>query len=95
MLSVCSFYDVPIGTTQEELVAEAGSPVAVRKFPDGSVEYKYIERFKVGARVINERHYFVLIQDGRVVSKRILEVSPSSFGYDSYQMQTTKKDENR
>ncbi len=95
MTSVCAFYDVPIGTTQEELFATAGDPIVTRRFNDGTIEYEYIERFKVGARILNERHYYVLVRDGVVVSKRMREVSPTPFGYDSYDMQTTQKnDEN-
>lgn len=93
VLDVCAFYDIPVGATPEELVAIAGRPVTIRRYPDGSIEYEYLERFKVGARVLNERHYFVLIQDGKVVSKRVTEVSPTPFGYDSYDMQTTQKED--
>lgn len=91
VLSVCGFYDVPVGATQEEMIAQAGDPVATRRFNDGTIEYEFIERFKVGARILTERHYFILVRDGVVISKRMIEVSPPPLGYDSFQMQTTQK----
>jgi hypothetical protein len=93
VLSVCGFYEVPIGATQEEMIAQSGDPVAIRRFDDGTIEYEFIERFKVGARILTERHYFILVRDGVVVSKRMKEISPTPFGYDSYEMQTTQKDQ--
>lgn len=92
-MSICSFYDVPIGASEEELMAQAGDPISVRKCSDGSIEYEYIERFKVGARTLNERHYYVLVKDGKVVSKKVKQTSPLPYGYDSYEMQTTHKDD--
>lgn len=92
VLSSCAFYDVPVGATQEELIEQAGDPIAIRQFPDGSIEYEYLERFKVGARILNERHYYILVRDGKVVSKRMQQISPTPFGYDSYEMQTTQKE---
>lgn len=91
--SICAFYDVPIGASQEELMCQAGEPISVRTCSDGSIEYEYIERFKVGGRILNERHYYVLVRDGVVVSKRVKQVSPTPFGYDSYEMQTTQKED--
>lgn len=91
-MSICTFYDVPIGASYEELMATAGDPISIRRCSDGSIEYEYIERFKVGARILNERHYYVLVMDGQVVSKRVKQTAPLPYGYDSYEMQTTQKD---
>jgi hypothetical protein len=93
VLNMNSFYDVPIGATQEEVIASVGKPVATHRKEDGSTEYEYVERFKVGERNINERHYFILIKDGKVVSKRVKQSSPLPYGFDSYEMQTTQNDD--
>lgn len=92
MMTRGAFYEVPIGSTPAEVVGIAGEPYAIHKRADGSVEYEYIERMKAGGRNLEERHYFLLIKDGKVVSKRVEESSPPPFIFDSYDMQTTSSD---
>ena len=85
-----AFFDIPLGSSQNEVVATAGEPYAIHKKEDGTEEYEYIERFKVGGRDTEERHYFLLIKDGKVVSKRVHQSSPPPYIFDSYEMQTTQ-----
>lgn len=91
-MSMNTFYDVPIGATQEEVISSIGKPVATHRKEDGSIEYEYVERFKAGGRNINERHYYILMKDGKVISKRVQQSSPLPYGFDSYEMQTTQND---
>lgn len=85
------FSDVPIGTTESEVVKSAGTPDMIRKCSDGSVEYEYVERIRAGNRDIETRYYIFTIQDDKVVSKKIKQSSPSPYEYDSFEMQTTKR----
>ena len=85
-----SFYEIPVGASPSEVVKTAGEPYAVHKKEDGAIEYEYIERFKVGGRYTEERHFFLLIKDGKVVSKRTTQTSPVPYTFDSYDMQTTQ-----
>lgn len=88
-----AFYEVPIGTSPLEVVAYLGEPYAIHKRADGTLEYEYIERIKIGARDAEERHYFILIKDGQVVSKRVKQSGPIPYylqNFDSYEMQTTQ-----
>jgi hypothetical protein len=87
-----AFYDIDLSTTTPQVIATLGKPYAIHKKADGSVEYEYIERIKIGARDAEERHYFILIKDGAVVSKRVKQSSPLPYGFDSYDMQTTQSD---
>lgn len=89
-MSLDAFQDVSIGTSAPDVVAALGKPYAVHKRPDGAVEYEYIERFQAGGRTINERHYYLLMKEGKVVSKRVSQGSPNPYGFDSYEMQTTQ-----
>ncbi len=89
-VSLNTFQDVSIGTSQPDVVTALGKPYAVHKKADGTIEYEYIERFQTGGRTINERHYFIIMKDGRVVSKRVSQSSPNPYGFDSYDMQTTQ-----
>ncbi len=90
IMTMNSFYEIPVGATQEDVVATAGKPYNVRKLEDGSLEYEYIERFKAAGRNINERHYFIVMKDGKVISKRVKQTSPLPYTFDSYEMQTTQ-----
>ena len=90
MMTMTSFYEIPVGASQEEVVSSAGKPYLVRTLDDGSVEYEYIERFKAGGRDINERRYFIVMKEGKVVSKRVEQISPLPYGFDSCDMQTTQ-----
>ncbi len=89
-MTMDAFYDVPVGSTQEEVVAALGKPVTTHRLNDGSVEYEYIERFKIGGRNVEERRYYILMRDGKVVSKRMKQSEPLPYGFDSYEMQTTQ-----
>lgn len=89
-LTMNSFYEIPVGASQEEVVRTAGKPYAIHTKEDGTVEYEYIERFKIGGRDANERHYYLVMKDGKVISKRVKQISPNPYGFDSYEMQTTQ-----
>ena len=85
-----AFYDIPVGATPADIVKTVGEPYSVHKQPDGTVEYEYIERIKVGYRDLQERRYYIILKDGAVVSKRVEQSSPLPYGFDSYDMQTTQ-----
>ena len=90
IVTMQSFYEIPVGASTSEVIAAAGEPYAIHKKEDGSMEYEYVERFKVGERYTEERHFFLLIKDGKVVSKRTKQTSPTPYTFDSYDMQTTQ-----
>lgn len=92
-MNMSAFYDVPVGASQEEVVAAFGKPVAIYRHEEGVVEYEYVERLTTGARTINETRYYILIKDGRVVSKSIKQAYPRPYGFDSYEMQTTHNED--
>jgi hypothetical protein len=92
-LTMTEFYDVPLGLSPSELVERIGEPYAVHRRDDGSLEYEYIERFKAGGRNIQDRHYFIIVKDGKVISKYVEQRNPWPYYleyFDSYDMQTTQ-----
>lgn len=89
-IASCAFFDVPIGATTNEVIQSVGKPYAIHHKEGGAVEYEYIERMKAANRTLEEKHYFLLIKDGKVVSKRVEQYSPPPYIFDSYEMQTTQ-----
>ena len=90
MTTMDSFYEIPIGSTSNEVVESIGKPYALHRREDGAGEYEHIERIKAGGRNLDEGHSFLLIKDGNVASKRVDQSSPSPYVFDSYEMQTTQ-----
>jgi hypothetical protein len=90
MVTMNAFYDIEISATAPQVIAVLGEPFAINDLCDGTVEYEYIERVKIGARDAEERRYFLVIKDGVVISKRVKQSSPLPYGFDSYEMQTTE-----
>jgi hypothetical protein len=90
VMTMNAFYDIPIGSSESELVATAGKPYSISRTDDGVVEYEYIERVKAGARDLEERRYVLVLKDGKVVSKYVKGSTPSPYLFDSYEMQTTQ-----
>ena len=93
VLTMDSFYDIPVGATKEEVMTQVGKPYSITKKEDGCEEFLFIERMKVGARVMQERRYIITIKDGVVVSKHFEQSSPPPTTFDSYEMQTTRNSE--
>ena len=89
-ITMDDFYQIDLSAPLSEVVELLGEPYAIHKRGDGAVEYEYIERIKIGARDAEERRYFILIKDGKVISKRVGQSSPLPYGFDSYEMQTTQ-----
>lgn len=89
MMTVDAFYGIPIGTSKEDVLAQAGGPATVEQKEDGTEEIVYIERVTAGARILQERRYIFTMKDGKVLSKRVEQSSPLPTTFDSYDMQTT------
>jgi hypothetical protein len=93
VLTMDTFYDIPVGATKDEVISKAGDPSTIRKKDDGTEEYEYVERMSAGARLLQERRYVIILKDGLVVSKRVDQSSPPPTTFDSYEMQTTHNGE--
>jgi outer membrane protein assembly factor BamE (lipoprotein component of BamABCDE complex) len=94
MMTMNTYHDVSIGSTQEEVIATMGKPISTKTLPDGSIQYEYVERIKVGGRNLEERRYHIILKDGKVVSKEMKYGEPPAYKFDSYEMQTTQADPN-
>lgn len=74
-----SFDDIQIGATYASVMECAGKPYATHCRKDGTKEYEYIERIKIGQQLVAENHYFIIVLDDQVVGKRFSETKPSIF----------------
>ena len=90
------FYEVPLGTTKEELVKKLGKPNYIKKIGDNEEEYVYTEKLNVETTTYEERRYYFTIKNGRVTSKNIKRdnVLPLD-DKNSYEMQTSENRENQ
>ncbi|MDE3055638.1 MAG: hypothetical protein KGI80_02960 [Verrucomicrobiota bacterium] len=90
VMTMNTFYDIPIGSSSWEVEEQVGKPYAVHRIDDCTEEYEYIERIRISAVEQEERHYFLIIKEGKVISKRVEGSSTPRRFYDSYDMQTTE-----
>ncbi len=89
VMTMSSYHDVPMGTSEAKLKEMVGSPYATEKLKDGKVQYEYVERISMGSQTVEERHYFFVLQNGQVVNKYMKSFSPPPYLENSYDMQTT------
>ncbi|MGD2168856.1 MAG: hypothetical protein PVI40_01280 [Chlamydiota bacterium] len=92
VMTMQAFYDIPTGTTVQELKQTAGRPYAIHK-KDEVEEYEYVERFQNGNRTILERHYFFIVKENQVIQKRVEQINPPPYSINSYDLQTTYSEE--
>jgi hypothetical protein len=90
VLTMSAFYEIPVGSSREEVIMQAGDPYSIQKKEDGSEELVYVERITAGARFLQQHRYIITIKNGIVISKRVERKSPSPNTFDSYEMQTTQ-----
>jgi hypothetical protein len=79
MMTRQTFADVDIGEPILQVEEKVGKPFAIRKNSDGTQEYEYIERISLGTEVVEEYHYYLVINNGQVVSKRLNQDRPPAF----------------
>lgn len=64
-------YDaINYGVTTETLIGKYGQPFQTTRYPDGLVEYHYIQRIPVRPDLVDEVHYYFTVRDDTIISKR-------------------------
>ena len=87
------FHEVSVGMSVKELKAKMGKPYSVKNLGDGYVEYKYIERLMAANRVLEERYYLFIVKNGRVTSKKQVDMNRPVYERNSYEMQTSSNED--
>lgn len=79
LMTYSDYSSVEIGVSIIKLETEIGKPYAIHTKKDGTKEYEYIERIDAGTNVVAENHYFLIIQDGKVVGKYMNRERPAAY----------------
>ena len=70
------FDNIELGTPISEVVKQYGDPVTLRNNKNGTQSYEYIERLPIGEQTVQENNYFVIVRNGKVVSKQYNQELP-------------------
>lgn len=88
-ITMDKYYDVQMGSSEQSLKKNLGKPYAVCQLSHDEAEYEYIERLSTGTDVLEERHYFFRIKNGRVKSSRMTTKVIPFYQRNSYDLQTS------
>lgn len=92
MMTMDCYCQISTGMSENELIEKVGEPYSRCRKPNGSVEYKYIERLNLGQLTVQERCYYIILSKDRVVNKRYSVETPPNYMKDSYFYQTARSD---
>lgn len=74
------YNDVQIGQPMNQYEERIGKPYKIRPLKDGNKEYEYIERIFMGDEVIEENHYFLVVNPhGQIEAKRTSQETPPAY----------------
>ena len=79
MMTRASFAEIQVGEPVADVIQKVGDPYTVNPQSDGTEEYEYIERIDLGTQTVEENRYFLVIKDGRVVSKSFNQQTPPAY----------------
>ena len=90
IMTAKDFSEVSIGMTEDELQKKFGKPYSINKIDNEEVEYIYNEKETIGrARVLQEKHYLIILKNGRVSSTNVRIFNRPIYERNSYEMQTS------
>lgn len=79
LMTYTDYDKVELGTSIAKLQSDIGKPYAIHSKEGGSEEYEYIERIDTGNNIVAENHYFLIVQDGKVVGKYMNRERPPAY----------------
>ncbi len=71
--------DVAVGMSAKQLETLYGKPYNVYSKGGASETYEYIERITMGTEAIEQRRYFIVIENGKVVGKYMKLSNPPPY----------------
>ena len=73
------YADVDVGMLAKDVEMQYGKPYRVYSKGEGTETYEYIEKITLGTEVIEQRRYYIVIADGKVVGKYMKRSNPPPF----------------
>lgn len=73
------YADVNVGMASSAVEQRFGKPYNVYSKGEGTETYEYIEKITMGTQVIEQRRYYIVIEDGKVVGKYMKLSNPPPF----------------
>ena len=68
-----NYSSIQLGTPIDSLYSEIGRPYAIHDKANGVQEYEYVERIRNERSLVSENHYFLIVENGKVVGKRVTQ----------------------
>ncbi len=79
MMTEENYATVQMGELYTDVEKKVGEPYAVRHIGQNTYEIEYIERIRGGGNLVAENHFFLTVEDGKVVNKRYYQYRPPGF----------------
>jgi len=76
MMTQSEYELICFGAEIDHVIARVGMPYEMDTLPDGTVIYRYIERFEVGPGAIAENVYTFAVNNGKVIDKKMESTAP-------------------
>ena len=73
------YAEVEVGMKASDIEHRFGKPYQIVSREEGKETYEYIEKITMGTQVIEQRRYYIVIQDGKVVGKYMKLSNPPPF----------------
>lgn len=73
------YADVAVGMSASDVEKRYGKPYNIYSKGDDKETYEYIEKIRMGNEVIEQRRYYIVIVDGKVIGKYMKLSNPPPF----------------
>lgn len=79
MMTRPEYENITVGESLNAVQARVGVPYAIQSKEQGVEQYEYIERIPLGTEVVEERRYYLLVKNGKVVGKFMNQETPPPY----------------
>lgn len=73
------YAEVQVGMSAQEIEKQYGKPYKIVSKGGGQETYEYIEKITMGTHVIEQRRYYIVVEDGKVIGKYMKVSNPPPF----------------
>ena len=73
------YVNLEIGTSLKKVEKTYGKPYSIYSKEEGRATYEYIEKIMMGNQIVEQRRYYIVIEDGRVIGKYMKISNPPPF----------------